>query len=70
MWSELILEREFMREIHVWVTDRPEPLVFEDVQLYRETRHGLEITQEEMYLTITTMIYRQNLLRYKLFDQR
>ena len=59
-----------MKEIHVWVTDRHEPIVFEDVQLYRETRRGLEIIQEEMYLTITTVIYRQNLLRYKLFDQR
>jgi hypothetical protein len=59
-----------MKEIHVWVTDSHTPLVFEDVQLYRETKLGLEITQEEMYLTTTTMIYRQNLLRYTLFEHR
>lgn len=59
-----------MTEIRVWVTDRQDPLQFENVEHFYETRKGLEIIQDEQYLSITTIIFKANLLRYKVFEHR
>ena len=52
------------------VTDRQDALKFENVEHYYETRKGLEIIQEEAYITIVTVIRKENILRYSIIDKR
>lgn len=59
-----------MKEVEVWVTDRQQSLSFVDVDYFHETRKSLEIIQEDLYTTTTTVIYKSNILRYKVFEHR
>lgn len=52
------------------VTDRQDALKFENVEHYYETRKGLEIIQEESYITSVTVIRKENLLRYSIIEKR
>lgn len=57
-----------MKTIKAWVYGRQNPIIFEDVEEYFETRKALTIIQEEMYQTITTKIFKQSLQMYEITD--
>lgn len=59
-----------MKTIKAWVYGRQNPIIFEDVEEYLETRKALIILQEEMYQTITTKIFKQSLQMYEVTDLR
>ena len=59
-----------MKEIHIWLYGKQNPIVFECVEDYFESRKALVIIQEDMYKTTTTKIFKQSLQMYKVFDQR
>ena len=59
-----------MTTIIATVTDRQDALKFENVEYYYETRKGLEIVQEESYITSVTVIRKENLLRYSIIEKR
>lgn len=59
-----------MTTILVTLTDRKDAVKFENVEHYYETRKGLEIVQEDSYITSVTVITKQNLLRYSIIDKR
>ena len=59
-----------MTTIIVSVTDQHEALKFENVEYYYETRKGLEIIQEDMYQTMTTVIKKESILRYTISEHR
>lgn len=59
-----------MITVIVSVTDQKEPLVFENVEHYWETRRGLEIIQDDLYQSTTTVIMKDNILRYTISEHR
>ena len=59
-----------MKEIRVWLYGSFNPLKFEFVEDYHETRNALILIQEDMYKTTTTKIFKQSLLRYEVMEQR
>ena len=59
-----------MKTVKVWVYGRQNPIIFEDVEEYFETRKALVILQEEMYQTITTKIFKQSMQMYEITDLR
>ena len=59
-----------MITVIVSVTDQKEPLVFEHVEHYWETRRGLEIIQDDLYQSTTTVIMKDNILRYTISEHR
>lgn len=59
-----------MKTIKAWVYGRQNPIIYEDVEEFFETRKVLVILQEEMYQTITTKIFKQSLQMYEVTDLR
>ncbi len=59
-----------MRNIKVWLYGTFNPLKFEDVEDYHETKDALIIVQEEIYKTTITKIFKQALLRYEVENIR
>lgn len=59
-----------MINIKVWLYGTFNPLEFEDVEDYHETKDALIIQQEEMYKSTTTKIFKQALLRYEVKQNR
>ena len=57
-----------MKEVHVWVYGRNNPVVFEDVEDFFETRKALAIVQEDIYKTTTTKIFKQAIIMYEVID--
>lgn len=57
-----------MKEIKVWVYGRQNPIIFEDVEDYFETRKALVIVQDDIYKTMTTKIFKQSLQMYNVSD--
>lgn len=54
-----------MRNIKVWLYGTFNPLKFENVEDYNETKDALIIQQEDLYKTTITKIFKQALLRYE-----
>ena len=59
-----------MTEIHAWLYGRENPIVFEFVEEYHDTRKTLDIIQEEQYLETRTRIFKTSLQRYTVFEHR
>ena len=59
-----------MRNIKVWLYGTFNPLKFENVEDYNETKDALIIVQEEIYKTTITKIFKQALLRYEVEHNR
>ena len=59
-----------MRNIKVWLYGTFNPLKFENVEDYNETKDALIIQQEERYKSTTTKIFKQALLRYEVENNR
>lgn len=59
-----------MTNIKVWLYGTFNPLKFEDVEDYHETKDALIIQQEEMYKSTTTKLFKQALLRYEVEQNR
>lgn len=54
-----------MINIKVWLYGTFNPLKFENVEEYHETKDALIIEKDELYKTTTTKIFKQALLRYE-----
>ena len=59
-----------MRDLSVWLYGKVNPLVFEDIEEFYDTRKYLKVIQETMYTTTTTIIYKQSLQRYTITETR
>ena len=59
-----------MRDLRVWVYGKVNPIVFEDIEEFYDTRKYLKVIQETMYTTMTTVIYKQSLQRYTITETR
>ena len=60
-----------MTTILVWTKDQSLlPLKYEDVDFYHKTRKTLEVIQEVSYITTTTTIMKDSIIRYSVIDQR
>lgn len=59
-----------MRDLRVWLYGKVNPLVFEDIEEFYDTRKYLKVIQETMYTTETTIIYKQSLQRYTITETR
>lgn len=59
-----------MTNIKVWLYGTFNPLKFENVEDYYETRNALIIEQDDLYKTTTTKIFKQALLRYEVEQHR
>ena len=59
-----------MTNIKVWLYGTFNPLKFEDVEDYQETKDALVIQQEERYKSTLTKIFKQALLRYEVERNR
>ena len=60
-----------MITILVWTKDEPMlPFKYESVDFYHETRKTLEIIQEEAYITTTTEIMKDSIIRYQIVEKR
>lgn len=56
--------------MRVWLYGTFNPLKFENVEDYNETKEALIIQQEEMYKVTITKIFKQALLRYEVEHNR
>ena len=59
-----------MTIIQVWLYGSQNPLIFDNVDGFYETRHAIEIVQLDMYQDIRTKIYKQCLQYYKKIETR
>lgn len=59
-----------MTNMRVWLYGTFNPLKFENVEDYNETKEALIIQQEEMYKSTITKIFKQALLRYEVEHNR
>ena len=59
-----------MRDLSVWLVGKVNPIVFEDIEEFYDTRKYLKVIQETMYTTTTTIIYKQSLQRYTITETR
>ena len=59
-----------MTNIKVWLYGTFNPLKFENVEDYNETKEALIIQQEEIYKSTITKIFKQALLRYEIEHNR
>jgi len=59
-----------MRDLSVWLYGKVNPIVFEDIEEFYDTRKYLKVIQETMYTTTTTIIYKQSLQRYAITETR
>lgn len=59
-----------MRDLSVWLFGKVNPVVFEDIEEFYDTRKYLKVIQETMYTTTTTIIYKQSLQRYTITETR
>lgn len=59
-----------MINIKVWMYGTFNPLKFENVDDYHETKDALIIQQEELYKSTTTKIFKPALLRYEVEQNR
>lgn len=59
-----------MRDLRVWLYGKVNPIVFEDIEEFYDTRKYLKVIQETMYTTATTVIYKQSLQRYTITETR
>lgn len=59
-----------MRDLSVWLYGKVNPVVFEDIEEFYDTRKYLKVIQETMYTTTTTIIYKQSLQRYTITETR
>lgn len=59
-----------MTNMRVWLYGTFNPLKFENVEDYNETKEALIIQQEEMYKITITKIFKQALLRYEVEHNR
>lgn len=51
--------------ITAWLYGTFNPLSFENVEDYHESKDALVIVEEDQYKTVTTKIFKQALLRYE-----
>jgi hypothetical protein len=59
-----------MRDLSVWLFGKVNPIVFEDIEEFHETRKYIKVIQETMYTTTTTVIYKQSLQRWTITETR
>ena len=59
-----------MKQITVWIMSESKPIIFEDVEDFFENRKALAIIQEDMYITRTTKIFKDFIVRYTVTDER
>lgn len=60
-----------MITILVWTKDEPMlPIKYERIDFYHESRKALEIIQEEAYITTTTEIMKDSIIRYQIVEKR
>ena len=59
-----------MRDLSVWLYGKFNPIVYENIEEFYDTRKYLKVIQETMYTTTTTIIYKQSLERYTITETR
>jgi hypothetical protein len=57
-----------MTDIYVWLYGKQNPIKYENIFNYYETREALVIVQEELYLSTTTKIFKKCLQAYQIVE--
>ena len=58
-----------MKQITVWIANEPKSIIFEGVEDFFENRKALVIIQQDMYITRTTKIFKNFIVRYTVTDE-
>jgi len=58
-----------MKQITVWIVNEPKPIIFEGVEDFFENRKALAIIQEDIYITRTTKIFKNFIVRYTVTNE-
>lgn len=59
-----------MTNVKVWLKGQYNPIEYTDIEYCHESFRKLEIVQEELYKTVTIVIYKDSISRYAIYEKR